>query len=95
MQPLQDLLHRITWDAAFGAGQFALGYYDRVAGRDVVVPFASIHIDTKRRSLAVLDEDGICAHIPFHRVRTVYKDAAVIWQRPDRPAAGRRTSPKP
>jgi hypothetical protein len=31
-------------------------------------------------------EDGIAVPVPLHRVRTVYKDGAVIWQRPGHPS---------
>jgi hypothetical protein len=36
--PIQDLLHRIRWDAEFGKAQFVIGYYDRVACFDASVP---------------------------------------------------------
>jgi uncharacterized protein (UPF0248 family) len=81
MQPLQELLHRIKWDATFSKGRFALGYYDRVAHEERVVPFTSISMDAGNGSFLVHDEDGIVAHIPLHRVRTVYKDDVVIWRR--------------
>ena len=50
MQRLQDLLHRIRWDAEFDKGVFALGYYDRVARQDRVVPFASLRFDPQGRA---------------------------------------------
>ena len=81
MQPLQELLHRIQWDPIFGKGRFALGYCDRVAHKERVVPFASISMDARTGSFSVHDEDGLVVHIPLHRVRTVYKDDVVIWQR--------------
>jgi uncharacterized protein (UPF0248 family) len=82
VQPLQKLLHRIRWDPEFGNGRFALGYRDRVAGEERIVPFASITFDAARPGFfAVEDADGVRRHIPLHRVRTVYKDGAVIWQR--------------
>jgi uncharacterized protein (UPF0248 family) len=86
-QPLQALLHRIKWDAEFAKGSFALGYYDRVLDQEKVVSFASISMDPGAGGFSLHDEDGIFAHIPLHRVRTVYKDGVVIWQRPDHPAA--------
>jgi uncharacterized protein (UPF0248 family) len=30
----------------------------------------------------VLDESGQARRIPFHRVREVWRDGVVIWQRP-------------
>jgi uncharacterized protein (UPF0248 family) len=86
MQPLQDLLHRIRWDPDFGKGRFALGYRDRVTRQDRIVPFASVSFDPARPGFfSMQDEDGIVRHIPLHRVRTVFKDDAVIWQRPRPP----------
>ncbi|MBZ5556556.1 MAG: DUF504 domain-containing protein [Acidobacteriia bacterium] len=83
MQPLHELIHRIQWDREFGKGVFALGYRDRVAREEKIVPFASIRMDPQRPdTFSFEDEDGIVHHIPLHRVRTVYKDGAVIWQRP-------------
>ena len=89
MQPIQELLHRIRWDAEFGKGEFALGYYDRVAQRETIVPFASVNLDPQRPStFSFHDEDGIVHHVPLHRVRTVYKDSVVVWRRPGHPAGG-------
>jgi uncharacterized protein (UPF0248 family) len=82
MQPLGQLLDRITWDADFGRGRFALGYYDRVAGKERVVPFDEVKRDRDRQTLTLLDDTGMAVHIPLHRVRTVYRDGIVIWERP-------------
>ncbi len=84
MQPLHSLLHRIKWDAEFGKGVFALGYYDRVARQDVIVPLASISLDGDGMSFQT--EDGMVARVPLHRVRTVYKDGVAVWRRPGHPA---------
>jgi uncharacterized protein (UPF0248 family) len=84
MRPLQDLLDRIRWDPEFGKGRFALGYEDRLAQQEVVVPLVSIRFDPEREAFSIHDDDGTLAHIPLHRVRTVYKDGVVIWRRPDR-----------
>jgi uncharacterized protein (UPF0248 family) len=82
VQPLQNLLHRIRWDPEFGKGRFALGYRDRVAGEERMVPFASIIFDPARPGFfSLADADGVRRHIPFHRVRTEYKDGEVIWER--------------
>lgn len=85
MLPLQQLLHRIKWDPEFGRGDLALGYYDRVVDREIVVPFTSVTIDAEQHgTFTVTDEDGVTHRIPLHRVRTVYKDGAAIWRRPPR-----------
>jgi uncharacterized protein (UPF0248 family) len=87
MQPLSDLLHRIAWDAGFAKGAFAIGYIDRVAGGELVVPFTSMALDPGGASFSLRGADGVVAHIPLHRVRTVYRDGVAIWQRPPRPPA--------
>ena len=87
LQPLRQLLHRIKWDADFAKGTFALGYYDRVVRQERVIPLAAIRIDRSWPStFAFEDEEGTVHRVPLHRVRTVYKDGEVIWQRASRPA---------
>jgi uncharacterized protein (UPF0248 family) len=80
MQPLRELLNRIRWDAEFGRGAFALGYVDRVAQRERIVAVTSISMDPGGRSFS-FDDEGAAVHIPFHRVRSVYKDGVPIWRR--------------
>jgi uncharacterized protein (UPF0248 family) len=83
MLPLQQLLHRVKWDRDFGRGEFALGYYDRVLKEEVVVPLASVAPDPERAdTFLVTDPDGVVRHIPYHRVRAVYKNGEAIWRRP-------------
>ena len=85
MQPISDLLHRIRWDAEFGKGTFAIGYWDRVAGRELIVPFASIAFDAGSPGLLLVEDTDSGSgpvHLPLHRVRAVYKDGAEIWRRP-------------
>lgn len=83
MEPLDALLDRIKWDRGFGRGTFALGYYDRVVRREIVVPLASVTTRADAPgSFAFEDEQGTSRTIPFHRVRAVYRDGVAIWRRP-------------
>jgi uncharacterized protein (UPF0248 family) len=85
VQPLQDLLARITWDPDFGKGRFALGYEDRMVPEETVIPFAAVRFDVSRPgTFSIQHEDGSVAHIPLHRVRTVYRNGEAIWRRPAR-----------
>ncbi|MCC7010555.1 MAG: DUF504 domain-containing protein [Acidobacteria bacterium] len=85
MQPIQDVLHRIRWDAEFGRGAFAIAYWDRVASREEHVPLASVAFDAADpRALRVTDADGSSIRLPLHRVRAVYRDDVEIWRRPPR-----------
>lgn len=82
MIPIHNLLSRIQWDRDFGRGEFVLGYYDRILEEVVRVSFSEI-IFSKARSdiIQVLTEDGVLHSIPLHRIKEVYKDNELIWQR--------------
>lgn len=82
MIPIQDLLHRIQWDREFGRAVFEVGYVDRVAGGTVRVPFSDVQLE--HGQLVVLNAfegDGSPATIPLHRIREVWRDGRLIWQR--------------
>ena len=82
MIPLQDLLNRIRWDKEFGRGRFDLGYYDRVEGKIITVPFQKVILtEGDHFAFHLIDQEGESISIPFHRVRQVYKDGRLIWER--------------
>lgn len=82
MIPLHKLLSRIQWDPEFGRGHFVLGYDDHVAGRLVFVELVDLKMDPANHSLfEVVDQDGETRSIPFHRVKQVFKDDTLIWER--------------
>lgn len=83
MTPLHELLARIRWDPEFGRGRFVLGYLDHVAGRIVEVDLKEVGVDPDNPSLLrVWDEEGAARSIPLHRVKQVFRDGELIWQRP-------------
>lgn len=85
MQPIEELLQRIRWDAEFSKGVFEVGYLDRPIPGEQLVPFEAIRLNRERPgTFSVVDGDGNVRHIPLHRVRTVYKDGVAIWRRPAR-----------
>jgi uncharacterized protein (UPF0248 family) len=80
--PIQELLNRIRWDAQYAMGEFVIGYYDRVEGRIIRVPFREVYFDMDDDfAFQVLDADGASHSIPLHRVKEVFKDGALIWHR--------------
>jgi len=82
MQPIQDLLHRIQWDAEFGHGEFVIGYLDHVAQAIVHVPWARVQFARGEHfSIDVQEEDGSVHMVPLHRVREVWRNGHLIWQR--------------
>lgn len=82
MIPIHELLSRICWDAAFAAGDFVIGYYDRVERKIIEVPFERVRLEPGDHfSFQVSDPDGYAHEVPFHRVKAVYKNGQLIWHR--------------
>jgi len=85
MMPIRALLDRIRWDGEFGRGSFSLGYFDRLEGRIIIVPFAAVCFDPQdHTTFRLLAGDGQVHTIPLHRVYEVYRDGACIWRREHR-----------
>lgn len=83
MIPIQDLLHRIRWDPAFGRARFEVAWLDHVAGALVRMPFDALHFDLETPfGFDVIDPAGERRFVPYHRVREVYRDGGLIWRRP-------------
>lgn len=82
MLPIHKLLQRIRWDPRFRRGKFEIGYYDRLLNRILVAPLESIEFPRETPFVFELyDDRGELHHIPFHRVRRVYRDGRIIWER--------------
>ena len=88
MQPIHQLLSRIRWDAEFAHGRFELGYLDRVQNQIVRVSLNEIRFpEQDSGGFEIVDNAGVAHRVPFHRVREVYKDSEIIWQRPPKEPA--------
>lgn len=82
MQPIHELLARIRWDPQFAQSRFRIGYWDRVAHAVLHADLREIAWDADNPSFFDLtDDDGLAHSIPFHRVREVWRDGSLIWQR--------------
>ena len=83
MAPVHELLNRIRWDPGFGSGSFELGYFDRVEGRVIIVPFQQVVFpEDDPQAFRLRAPEGRSYRVPFHRVREIYKDGQRIWYRP-------------
>jgi uncharacterized protein (UPF0248 family) len=86
MTPIQDLLHRIRWDREFGDAQFVIGYRDRFEEGLIEVPFREIRFPSGEHfAFEALGEDGAVHAVPLHRVRKVWRNGVLVWDR-DAPA---------
>ncbi len=85
MIPIQDLLNRIRWDKEFGKGAFEIGYIDHISRKIVHTPLEKMQFEEGNHfSFKIEDPEGNLQAIPFHRIREVRKDGALIWSRPSR-----------
>jgi len=80
--PIHELLSRIRWDRQFGEGSFVIGYYDRLEDGIIRVPLRELFFQPDNHfAFDLIDNDGMLHSIPLHRIREVYKDGKLIWQR--------------
>ena len=83
MIPIHKLLDRIRWDTEYAKADFKIGYYDRIEGKIIIVPITQVCFESSNHfSLDVLDDSTELHMIPLHRIRQVYKDDELIWERP-------------
>ncbi len=82
MIPLHELLARIRWDPEFGRGEFRIGYLDHSREELVYVSLSDVREDPdSHSSFEVTGDEGVARNIPYHRVKEVWKDGALIWRR--------------
>jgi uncharacterized protein (UPF0248 family) len=82
MQTIQELLSRIRWDEQLASDNFEIGYFDRVEHRIIRVSFKELRFsENDHYSFEIIDEDEELHSIPYHRVREIYQNGILIWQR--------------
>jgi uncharacterized protein (UPF0248 family) len=80
--PIYNFLNRLRWDPRFREGRFEIGYYDRLLNRILVVSLETIRFSAAAPlAFELYDGEGTMHRIPFHRVRRVYRNGQIIWQR--------------
>ena len=84
MIPIHELLARIRWDPAFAAARFEIAYQDRKLKALVRLPLERVRMTEDRFGFEALEEDGSVHSVPYHRVRAVWRDGALIWSRVQR-----------
>jgi len=66
---------------------FELGYLDRFDTEVERVSLGTVNFpDGEKKVFEFEDADGLRRRMPFHRIRKVYRDGALIWHRPIPPS---------
>jgi len=79
---IRELLNRIRWDPEYGRGEFAIGYFDRIEKRVVVIPLGEARFSGgDNSSFQLVDAEGEPVSIPLHRVCEVYRNGELVWNR--------------
>ena len=61
---------------------FEIGYLDRVAAAIVRVPYGRMRLESDRPAVLTLqDAGGASVAIPLHRIREVWRDGVIVWER--------------
>lgn len=82
MMPIQQLLNRIRWDAEYAKADFKIGFYDRIEDRILVIPMHQVYFEPGDHfSIGVIDDFGESHMVPLHRIRQVYRNDILIWER--------------
>lgn len=82
MKPVHEIINRIRWDEEYSKAEFSVGYYDRLEGKIIFVPFRELYFDKNDHfNFQLLDKEGVTHTIPLHRIREVHKNGEIIWKR--------------
>lgn len=82
MIPIEALLNRIRWDKEFAKAEFVLGYDDRMVKTIRLVPLHHVFQEPGDHFfMHVVDEEGQLRTVPLHRIRKVWRNGELIWQR--------------
>jgi len=82
MIPIHELLNRIRWDEEYGDAEFIIGYYDRIEDRIISVPLKTLYFDNEDHfDFELVDDEGVTHTIPLHRIRQVYRNGHLVWER--------------
>ncbi|KPJ88184.1 MAG: hypothetical protein AMJ53_17180 [Gammaproteobacteria bacterium SG8_11] len=82
MKTVQEILNRIRWDEDFAKNTFKIAYYDRLEKDLILVDFHELHFPADDHfSFQLVDQDGETHSIPYHRVKAIYENDQLIWQR--------------
>ncbi len=78
MVPIISLLNKIKWGSGENKEVYELCYFDRITGKEKRVEYKNIK-EFDNQFFKFGDNE-----IPLHRIRKVYKNGKLIWERKNR-----------
>ena len=82
MKTVQEILNRIRWDEEFATQKFKIAYFDRLKQDLIAVDFSELQFSPDDHfCFHLVDELGATHSVPYHRVKAIYCDDALIWHR--------------
>ena len=81
MQPIHELLNQIRWDPNFRGGDFEIAFVDHAQPALRRISLRQMHFTESRFAFEFVTEDDTVVSIPLHRIREVYRDGKLIWNR--------------
>ena len=70
------------WDEEYGKAKFVIGYYDRVVDEIIQVSFKELDFDPDDHfDFSLIDDEGETHTIPLHRIREVFRNNELVWER--------------
>lgn len=82
MKPIQEIISRIRWDKSLSREKFKIAYYDRLENRLITVSLDRVHFSADDHfCFYIFDKQGEKHSIPYHRVKALYQNDNLIWQR--------------
>jgi uncharacterized protein (UPF0248 family) len=82
MKTVQEILNRIRWDESFAKHRYKIAYFDRLQHDLITVDFHDLQFTPDDHfCFQLVDQYGEPHSIPYHRVRAIYQNDELIWQR--------------
>ena len=82
MKTVQEILNRIRWDENFAKHRFKIAFFDRLEQNLITIDFSELQFSPDDHfCFHFVDTFGEIHSVPYHRVRAIYSDDMLIWQR--------------
>ncbi|HID71237.1 MAG TPA: DUF504 domain-containing protein [Thermoplasmata archaeon] len=82
IKPIHLLLNEIKWNKNLKMEDYEIGYYDRVKKKIIRIRLTDVKFDRGDHfTFALKSREGKEVRIPYHRIKRVWKNGEIIWER--------------